>query len=79
MQDTVDPSGVFKHRLYQNSCNKVILEEENIDDFVKDLGRLGRDLNRVIYIDCKAFTFWVNPNNGTKFILFSRPGAGFLC
>jgi hypothetical protein len=60
----VDPSGIFLHRLYQDSCNKVQLAEENIDDFVKDLGRLGRDLSRVVYVDCKAFTFWVNPDNG---------------
>ena len=45
------------------------MEEENIDDFVKDLGRLGRDLKRVVYVDCKAFTFWVNPNNGNNYFI----------
>lgn len=64
IKDVVDPKKVFKHRLYQDSCDKVILEEENIDDFVKDLDRLNRDLKRTIYVDCKAITFWPNPDNG---------------
>ena len=40
------------------------MEEENIDDFVKDLDRLNRNLKRLIYVDCKAITFWPNPDNG---------------
>ena len=67
-QDIVDPDKVFKHRFYQDSCDKIVLEEEQIDDFVKDMGRLNRDLKRLIYIDCKAFTFWVNPNNGILYL-----------
>ena len=64
----VDPDKIFKHRLYQDSCNKIILEDENVDDFVKDLDLLNRDLDRMIYVDCKAITFWPNPDNGNILI-----------
>ena len=53
--------------MYQDSCNKIVHEEENIDDFVKDLDRLGRDPSRYVYIDSKAFAFWLNPENGLNY------------
>ena len=31
---------------------------------MKDLNLLGRDLSRVIYIDSKPMSFWLQPENG---------------
>jgi RNA polymerase II subunit A small phosphatase-like protein/CTD small phosphatase-like protein 2 len=43
-----------------------VYPEENIDDFLKDLERLNRDIKRVVYIDTKPISFWMYPNNGIK-------------
>ena len=38
-------------------------EESDIDEFVKDMNLLGRDMSRVVYIDCKPMRFWLCPRN----------------
>ena len=38
--------------------------EENIDDYMKDLERLGRKMDKLVYIDSKPVAFWCNPDNG---------------
>lgn len=53
----------FKHRIYQDQCNRVEYQKENIDVLVKDLNLIGRDLNRTVLIDTKPFSFWCNPDN----------------
>lgn len=64
VMDFVDPDyKVFKHRLYQDSCNFVNQEEEELQEFVKDLDWLGRDIKRTVLIDPKPFSFWCNPDN----------------
>ena len=35
-----------------------------MDEFVKDLGLLGRDMSKVVYIDSKPMSFWLYPENG---------------
>jgi TFIIF-interacting CTD phosphatase-like protein len=60
----VDPGNkVFKHRVCQESCNRVEHGEEEVDTLVKDLGLLGRDLARVVLVDSKPFSFWSHPDN----------------
>ena len=54
----------------------MVWEKENIDEFVKDLDWLGRDLDRLVYIDCKPFNFWPNPDNG-KFQNLAIPVLDF--
>jgi hypothetical protein len=48
----------------EEGCTRITNEKENLDDYIKDLNLLGRDLKRVIYIDSKPFNFWPNPDNG---------------
>jgi len=36
-------------------------EESDIDEYVKDLALLGRDMSRVVYIDSKPMSFWLYP------------------
>ncbi|KAF0990858.1 hypothetical protein HZS_2761, partial [Henneguya salminicola] len=43
--DYIDPSGNFKHRLFRNSCSYSCL------GLVKDLSKLGRDVNKTIIVD----------------------------
>jgi len=57
---------VFKHRIYQENCSRIVYAEEDVYDFVKDLNRLGRDLSRTVLVDAKPFVFWPNPDNGTE-------------
>jgi TFIIF-interacting CTD phosphatase-like protein len=46
--------------------------EEEIDDFVKDLNRLNRDLKKLIYVDSKPLAFWLHPNNGLLLLITER-------
>lgn len=59
----IDPQNVFKHRIYQEGCSRIDYKEEGYYDFVKDLNRLGRSLERTVMIDAKPFSFWPNPDN----------------
>lgn len=60
----LDPNyEVFKHRLYQTSCNLVDYKEEDLTEFVKDLDSLNRNLSRTVLIDTKPFSFWCNPDS----------------
>lgn len=56
--DTIDPSGVIKHRLFREHC--VVREGE----YVKDLSNLGRDLKSTIIIDNLAASYQLQPANG---------------
>jgi len=71
VMDQIDPDkSVFKHRIYQEACSRIVYAEEDVYDFVKDLNRLGRDLSRTVLIDAKPFVFWPNPDNGLPIIEF---------
>ena len=56
--DDFDTSRFILHRLYRNNCKL------RRGVYVKDLSRLGRDLNRTIIIDNIAENFDLQPNNG---------------
>ncbi len=60
----IDPTRKIKHILTQEHCNRIVEEESDIDEYVKDLNLLGRDLSKVVYIDCKPMSFWLHPDNG---------------
>eukprot|EP01016_Furgasonia_blochmanni_P008167 TRINITY_DN13286_c0_g1_i2.p1 TRINITY_DN13286_c0_g1~~TRINITY_DN13286_c0_g1_i2.p1 ORF type:complete len:301 (+),score=63.87 TRINITY_DN13286_c0_g1_i2:159-1061(+) len=55
---------IFPYRLYQDSCNRLVYEEEDVNEYLKDMNRLGRDLKRTVLIDARPFAFWCNPDNG---------------
>lgn len=51
-------SAVIRHRLYRESC----LYLQGL--YVKDLSRLGRDLNQVVIVDNSPASFLLQPDNG---------------
>ncbi|CAN7999179.1 unnamed protein product [Ixodes pacificus] len=55
--DLLDKWGVFRSRLFRESC---VFYRGN---YVKDLGRLGRDLHRVVIIDNSPASYIFHPDN----------------
>ena len=55
--ETIDPIGVFSARLYRSSC------ETSESGYIKDLSRLGRDLNRVLILDNCPQSYALQPEN----------------
>ncbi|KAH9413698.1 Carboxy-terminal domain RNA polymerase II polypeptide A small phosphatase 1 [Dermatophagoides pteronyssinus] len=55
--DLLDRWGVFRARLFRESC---IYHNGN---YVKDLSRLGRDLNKVVIVDNSPASYSFHPNN----------------
>lgn len=55
--DLLDQWGVFRSRLFRESC---IFHNGN---YVKDLSRLGRDLNQVVIVDNSPASYSFHPNN----------------
>jgi RNA polymerase II subunit A small phosphatase-like protein len=55
--DLLDKWGVFRARLFRESC---VFYRGN---YVKDLGRLGRDLNRVVIVDNSPASYIFHPDN----------------
>jgi len=55
--DHLDKWGVFRSRLFRESC---VFYRGN---YVKDLGRLGRDLHKVIIVDNSPASYIFHPDN----------------
>ncbi|XP_078062067.1 carboxy-terminal domain RNA polymerase II polypeptide A small phosphatase 1-like, partial [Mustelus asterias] len=55
--DLLDKWGAFRFRLFRDSC---VFHQGN---YVKDLSRLGRDLNKLIIIDNSPASYVFHPNN----------------
>lgn len=55
--DMLDPCGRMSMRLYRDSCSVV----DGL--FLKDLGKLNRDLSRVVLVDNSPVSLLVNPDN----------------
>ncbi|XP_076351095.1 carboxy-terminal domain RNA polymerase II polypeptide A small phosphatase 1-like isoform X1 [Tachypleus tridentatus] len=55
--DLLDRWGVFQARLFRESC---VFHRNN---YVKDLGRLGRDLQRVVIVDNSPSSYSFHPDN----------------
>jgi RNA polymerase II subunit A small phosphatase-like protein len=58
----LDKRGVFRSRLFREAC---VFHEGN---YVKDLNRLGRDLDRVIIIDNSPISYAFHPENAVSFL-----------
>ena len=66
LDNVIDPDGsVFRHRLYQNSCYLLDKPDEDLYEFVKDVGRFQtRDISRSLLLDTRPLNFLLNPDNG---------------
>jgi len=56
--DDFDKKKLIKYRIYRRHCQQI----DNA--FVKDLSRLGRDLDRTIIVDNSYKNFSLQPDNG---------------
>lgn len=50
-QKLVDPENTFVHILTNEDCDKIVYQPEDMDEYIKDIERLNRDMKRVVYID----------------------------
>jgi len=55
--DLLDKKTVFRHRLFRDSC---VFHEGN---YVKDLGLLGRDLDKILIVDNSPISYAFHPEN----------------
>ncbi|XP_002736972.2 CTD small phosphatase-like protein [Saccoglossus kowalevskii] len=55
--DLLDKWGVFRARLFRDSC---VFHRGN---YVKDLGRLGRDLKKIVIVDNSPASYIFHPDN----------------
>ena len=60
MADLLDKWGVFRSRLFRESC---VFYRGN---YVKDLERLGRDLRRVAIVDNSPASYIFHPENAVR-------------
>ena len=58
MLDQLDTNAHIKHRLFRQHS----VQKGNF--FLKDLGKIGRDLSKVIIVDNVAENFQLQPHNG---------------
>lgn len=57
VSDLLDKWGAFRCRLFRESC---VFHRGN---YVKDLSRLGRDMNKVIIVDNSPASYIFHPDN----------------
>ncbi|XP_043987943.1 uncharacterized protein LOC122839955 [Gambusia affinis] len=62
VSDLLDKGGAFRSRLFREAC---VYHKGN---YVKDLSRLGRDLNRVIIIDNSPASYIFHPDNAVPVV-----------
>lgn len=60
MADLLDQHRVFSSRLFRDSC---VFHRGN---YVKDLSRLGRDLDKIIIIDNSPASYIFHPDNAVS-------------
>lgn len=54
----IDPTGLISYKLYRQDCDQ---KAGNL--YLKDLGKLGRDLNKVVIIDDRPEAYGLHPQN----------------
>jgi len=54
------------HIFCQEECT--LVEEDDLEDFVKDVDLLGRDKKKLVYIDSKPISFWTFGDNCIIFL-----------
>lgn len=75
VSDLLDKWGAFRCRLFRESC---VFHRGN---YVKDLSRLGRDLNKVIIVDNSPASYIFHPDNAVCLCLsiYTVYSVLFLC
>lgn len=63
MADLLDRWGVFRARLFRESC---VYHRGN---YVKDLNKLGRDLQQIIIVDNSPASYIFHPDNAVIYII----------
>ncbi len=58
--DLLDKWEVFSSRLFRESC---VFHRGN---YVKDLGRLGRDLHKILIVDNSPASYFFHPDNAVS-------------
>ena len=66
VSDLLDKWGAFRTRLFRESC---VFHRGN---YVKDLSRLGRDLNKVIILDNSPASYIFHPDNAVRYLLLNN-------
>lgn len=66
VSDLLDKWGAFRCRLFRESC---VFHRGN---YVKDLSRLGRDLNKVIIVDNSPASYVFHPDNAVSILRQAR-------
>lgn len=59
--DLLDRWGVFRARLFRESC---VFHRGN---YVKDLNKLGRDLQQIIIVDNSPASYIFHPDNAVRY------------
>ena len=72
VSDLLDKWGAFRCRLFRESC---VFHRGN---YVKDLSRLGRDLNKVIIIDNSPASYVFHPGNAVRDLSLFIPDNSFV-
>lgn len=62
--DLLDRWGVFRARLFRESC---VFHRGN---YVKDLNKLGRDLQQIIIVDNSPASYIFHPDNAVKYTFY---------
>lgn len=62
--DLLDRWGVFRARLFRESC---VFHRGN---YVKDLNKLGRELQNIVIVDNSPASYIFHPDNAVSFISF---------
>jgi len=62
--EKIDPMrNIFRHRLYQNACYHLEKNDEDLNEFIKDVTQFDRDPKKVLLLDHSPLNFILNPDN----------------
>lgn len=62
--EKIDPMRTtFRHRLYQNACYHLQKNDEDLNEFIKDVTQFDRDPSQVLLLDSSPLNFILNPDN----------------
>lgn len=70
IMQVIDPSNIFKIKLYQQDCHLYKDSSQNHLEYLKDINLFtNRPLNKKLLLDTSAFNYLLSPDNG-KYVEF---------